>query len=46
MYMAYPYMAPSKTQYSKIVKQSLKNYDKKAATAVNDFWEMKHHTCG
>ncbi len=35
-------MALSKTQYNKIVKQSLKSYDKKAATAVNGFWEIKH----
>ncbi len=33
-------MALSKTQYNKIVTQSLKNYDKQAA---NGFWEIKHH---
>ncbi len=40
MYMAFLHMALSKTQYDKIVKQSLKNYDKQAA---NGFWEIKHH---
>ncbi len=28
-------MALSKTQYNKTVKQSLRNYDKQAATAAN-----------
>ncbi len=38
--MAFIHMALSKTQYNKIVKQSLKNYDKQAA---NGFWEIKQH---
>ncbi len=38
--MAFLHMALSKTQYNKIVKQSLKSYDKQAA---NGFWEIKHH---
>ncbi len=36
--MAFLHMALSKTQCDKIVKQSLKNYDKQAA---NGFWEIK-----
>ncbi len=38
--MAFLHMALSKTQYNKIVKQSLKKYDKQAA---NGFWKIKHH---
>ncbi len=41
--MAFPQMALNKTQYNKIVKQSLKIYDKQAASAANRFWEIKHH---